>query len=110
MIKVLNVESIEISGIPALDPISVYWEDYGDGRGRVTITCYGEAWTAYWGAMEKDTIKSFFSYVDVDYITNRLQGAQFQKHTVGHFTYLKRIVTAIKSALNEPPQAEKESA
>lgn len=107
MNKPLNVEAIEISDLMALDPIQVYWEDFGEGRGRVTITCYGEAWTAYWGAMGKRTIREFFFDADDDYISNRLQGAQFQKRNSGHTTYLKRIVRAIKSELNSlPPLAE----
>jgi len=75
-----------------------YWEDFGDGKGRVTITCYGEAWTAYWPAMGT-MIREFFLCADDDYLANRLQGAQFQKHTQGHLSYLKRIVRAIKDQL-----------
>ncbi len=84
-----------------LDPIQVYWRDLGVGKGYVTIVCYGEAWTGYWGAMGGLTIKEFFLFADVEYIANRIQGAQFQKHTPGHMTYLKRIVRAIKDAMKE---------
>ena len=96
--KPLTVEAVEISNIKSLDPIQVYWEDFGDGRGRVTITCYGEAWTAYWGAMG-DPIKKFFTKADDEYIATRLQGAQFQKRTAGHMTYLIRLVRAIKESI-----------
>jgi hypothetical protein len=100
--KEIQVSAVEISQIPALDPVNVYWEDFGPGRGRVTITCYGEAWTAYWGAMGGETIRQFFSACDVDYISQRLMGAQFQKRTQGHLTYLKRIVRTIKDELIHP--------
>lgn len=105
MNKPLQVEAVEISGVQALDPIQVYWEDFGGGRGRVTITCYGEAWTAYWNAMgENTTIREFFLMADDDYIANRIQGPQFQKRTQGHLTYLKRIVRAIKDDLRFVPE------
>ena len=102
MIQALDVNAIEICGSENLDPIKVYWEDFGERRGQVTITCWGEAWTAYWGAMPELTIREFFLKADVDYIANRLQGAQFQKHTAGHMTYLKRIVRAVKEAIAAP--------
>ena len=72
MIKQLKVEAIEISELKTLDPVSVYWEDFGPGQGRVTITCYGEAWTAYWPAMGDRTVAKFFSDCDDDYLVNRL--------------------------------------
>lgn len=100
MIRPLTVDAMEIVGSEKLDPINVYWEDFGDGRGQVTITCYGEAWTAYWGAMPEPTVREFFLKADDDYIANRLQGSQFQKCTQGHLTYLKRIVRAIKAELS----------
>lgn len=102
MIRPLTVDAIEITDAPALDAIQVYWEDFGQNRGRVTITCYGEAWTAYWGAMPEQTVREFFLKADVGYIANRLQGAQFQKKTSGHMTYLKRIVRAVKEAIAVP--------
>ena len=101
MIEILSVEAIMIGGDPKLDPICVYWENSSHGQGRVTITCYGEAWTAYWGAMGENNIKQFFLRADDDYIAHRLQGAQFQKHTHGHLSYLKRIVRAVKESISE---------
>jgi hypothetical protein len=101
MIKPLTVDAMEISGVQSLDPVQVYWEDFGEGRGRVTITCYGEAWTGYWIATGEITIKQFFLSCDDDYLANRIQGAQFQKRNPGHLTYLKRIVRAIKEAIRE---------
>lgn len=99
MIKPLTVDAMEISEIPALDPVQVYWEDFGGGRGRVTITCYGEAWTGYWNAMGEITIKEFFCECDINYLANRIQGSQFQKHTPGHLSYLKRIVKVIREEI-----------
>lgn len=94
-----KVEAVTVTEIPALDPIQVFWVDFNPGQGQVTINCYGEAWTAYWGAMGGRNVKQFFKECDLDYLTNRLLGAQFQKHTSGHKTYLARIIKAIKETL-----------
>ena len=106
MIQPLIVDAMQITGAPALDTINVYWEDFGERRGQVTITCWGEAWTCYWGSMPENTVREFFLKANDEYIANRLQGSQFQKRTARHTTYLKRIVRAIKAelkALTEPP-------
>jgi hypothetical protein len=50
--KEIQVSAVELSQIPAFDLVNVYWEEFGHGRGRVTITCYGEAWNAYWYRVE----------------------------------------------------------
>ena len=55
-----------------LDPITVFLEDHGQGRGEITIKCYGESWTAYWGAMGDNTIIEFFCDCDEHYIANKL--------------------------------------
>lgn len=108
MQKMLVVTAIELSGMQALDPVNVYWENFESGRGRVTITCYGEAWTAYWGATGKQQLQDFFLSADDEYLSDRLQGAQFQKRTPGHKTYLKRIIRAVKESLKETPPCSPE--
>lgn len=82
-----------------LDPILVFWADHAPGQGSVTVTCYGEAWTAFWGALGGRSVKKFFVGCDDDYLVQRLIGAQFQKRTKGHQIYLTRIVQAIKENL-----------
>src|SRR5690606_8657631 len=47
----ITVDVLRIPAQPGLDPIVVYFEDYAPGRGRITVACYGDAWTAAWGAM-----------------------------------------------------------
>ncbi len=46
-----SVACVEITGAPALDTIHVFWLDVAPGAGYVTIICYGQAWTAYFGAV-----------------------------------------------------------
>lgn len=98
----VSVSAVKISDISGLDPINVYWEDFSPGKGQITITCYGSAWTAYWGAMGEDRkIRAFFLSCDTPYLTNRLGITQFLKTNKGHHQYLGRIIDAIKSALRE---------
>lgn len=40
-----KVLSLEISELRDFDPIRVMTENYGLGRGRITVTCEGKAWT-----------------------------------------------------------------
>ena len=98
MITRREVESLEISGIQGLDPIQVFWSDVSDGVGSVTITCYGSAWTAYWGAMGHRTVKQFFHDADTGYLVTKLGYAPTLKERKRDLEYLARIVTAIKTA------------
>lgn len=62
-------------GLGTLDPVSVIVEDFGPGAGKITITCFGEAWSNYWGSMgEQHTLMSFFLKCDSDYLVRKLKG------------------------------------
>lgn len=95
----------KISGTESLDPITVFWEDFGPGKGQVTIYCFGQAWTSYWGGMGEDTIRSFFASAGNDYLVNKLGYAQFLKQSKQHEKYLSRICIAIKDELALPEGA-----
>lgn len=99
MQKKADVEAMVVSDHANLDSITVFWQDFGPGSGQVTIYCWGEAWTSYWGGMDKDTIKSFFAKASAEYLIHKLQGAQFQKRNKQHDKYLERIIAAIKQEL-----------
>lgn len=91
----MNVESsqvtkLTITGADSLDCITVFIEDLG-GRnvklpdkpdyitsaGKVTIECYGESWSAYWGAMGERNVEQFFAKCSVDYLVGCLaRGAE----------------------------------
>jgi hypothetical protein len=56
-----------------LDPIHVILEDFDPGKGKITITCFDECWTNYWGAMGAGrTIQSFFITCDEHYLAGKL--------------------------------------
>lgn len=68
-----EITKIRIEGAPALDPIDVFLEDHGPKQGSITIKCYGESWTTYWGGMwEGLTVAQFFCNAPEDYVLDRL--------------------------------------
>ncbi|MHB0929639.1 MAG: hypothetical protein ACYC3W_12185 [Candidatus Nanopelagicales bacterium] len=75
------VEKIRISGIPNQDPIYVFVEDFGPRFGRVTITCFDDAWS-YWGGglPDNQTMAEFFIKASNDYLVcNFASGIRQQK-------------------------------
>ncbi len=63
------VKSIKVSGLDSLDPIEILISEYGEGAADVTIKCYGESWTSYWGSMGGN-VKEFFTRTNVSYLVN----------------------------------------
>lgn len=67
-IEKMDVLSFTITGAERLDPVRVMIENYELGKGRVTVTCYGQAWTGTWFAMGGDTVQAFIKRVSNDYL------------------------------------------
>lgn len=86
-------------GARRLDPVLVILQDLGGGQGRIVLECYGEAWSAYWGAMGNRNIKEFFATTSVDYLVNRLWPAQVVSRKKHREDYLRRIVESAREAL-----------
>jgi len=63
-----NVTKLLISEVQDIDPITVFLEDYEPGKGKITVTCWGQSWTAYWGGMSGDDVATFFCRVSAAYI------------------------------------------
>ena len=96
---IINTQAREITGAPSLDPIQVFWRDAGESQGYVTITCYGSAWTAYFGGMCGDTIEQFFARADTGYLVTKLGITPHLKATKRDHAYLARIIEAVKESL-----------
>jgi len=98
----MTTKPIPVSGIlisdPELDPITVFWQDFEPGRGAVTITCWGNAWTCYFGAMGM-TIGEFVAMADIGYLISKLARYQNLKDRKREEKCLTRIVVAIKASL-----------
>lgn len=98
-ISAVAVSAFRIEGAPALDPILVITQEWDPGQGRIIIECYGQAWSAYWGAMGSQDLASFVAGADVAYLAERLApGRRLTKPEVG---YLTRIVTAVQEAFKQ---------
>lgn len=66
-----QVRKLTLTNLERLDNVHVYTEDLGKGEGRITIMCYGKAWSAYWNAMGEPLAK-FFCSCNSEYIINNL--------------------------------------
>lgn len=72
-VTISEITKIRIEEVPALDPVDVFLEDHGPKQGSVTIKCYGESWTTYWGGMwEGLTVAQFFCAASESYVVDRL--------------------------------------
>lgn len=69
-----KVLSLEISELRDFDPIRVMTENYGPGRGRITVTCEGKAWTSAWYAMSDRSVEQFFCDCGNDYLITNMAG------------------------------------
>jgi hypothetical protein len=70
-IETTTIEKLMITNINDLDPVAVYLEDQGEGKGKITITCYGKAWTAFWGSMGCN-VREFIISCDNGYLLRKL--------------------------------------
>jgi hypothetical protein len=95
-IESIEVTQIKLTKLKALDPIQVTLDDIEKGKGRIIITCYGSAWTSYWGGMSDRTISEFFCDCDEHYLANNLSSI---KSTITDFN-------AISTAINESVEKE----
>ncbi len=64
----IDLLAFTISGVERLDPVRVMIENYEPGKGRITITCYGKAWTGAWFAMSGDSVQDFIKRVSNEYL------------------------------------------
>lgn len=72
-VETSQVTKLVISGVDDLDPLHVFLEDFGPARGKITITCFDECWTNFWGAMGAGRdIRAFFCSCDVHYLAGKL--------------------------------------
>lgn len=88
-----------------LDPVTAFIEDFGNGRGAITLKCYGRAWTAYWGAMGNQRTREFVRSCDAQYLAGCLS-----RGTIGLMVknadmrreedYVERIAKALLNQLN----------
>jgi hypothetical protein len=70
-VTVVQVQKLTIREVEDLDPVNVFIEDYGPGRGKTTIECRGEAWSYYWNALGEHIMAQFLLTCDADYLVRK---------------------------------------
>jgi hypothetical protein len=71
-INITQVTKLSLTELDRLDPVTVIVEDFSEGKGQITISCYGKAWTSYWGGIGKRSVSEFFCSCDEHYIAKNL--------------------------------------
>lgn len=104
-IEPISVEAFTVHDAPAVDPVTVILRDLGEGKGRLIIECYCEAWVGYWGAMGERNLTKFLLDCDADYIANRIYPGGLSRGT-RRYEYLVRIVRAMQAALKQRAATE----
>lgn len=67
------VNKVAIYGVPNMDAISVIVENFDQGSGKITITCFHDSWTYWWGSMgEQHTMETFFMSCSNNYLACKL--------------------------------------
>lgn len=92
-----TVKKLVISEVERLDPVTVFLEDFGrrdcptdtdpnyqTAQGKITISCYGKSWTAYWGGMGPRTVAQFVEQAGWDYVLNCLDRGISSTRFSGH--------------------------
>lgn len=100
--------ALRAPGLGMLDPITVIFRDYGEGRGKIIVEVCGQAWSHHWGSMGYDksgslnTVRTFFAKASTGYLVGKLvlgMWPRHRKHEVREEAYLGDIVEAIKAAI-----------
>lgn len=103
--KCVLVECLEITEVTRLDTIHAFWVDVAPSAGYVTVICYGQAWTAYFGGMGGKTIKEFFASCDTGYLVTKMGITPALKQSKRNDAYLGRIIDAVRGAITAEPEA-----
>ena len=67
-----TTDTYTLTHLDGLDPVTVYTADLYFGAGRITITCFGKAWNAFWPAMGDLTLREFVLSADNAYIIGKM--------------------------------------
>lgn len=77
-----QVSKYLISEIKNLDPVQVYVEDFGSGKGQITIKCWNSVYSYFWGSTGRDTIIEFFLSCDKYYLLGKFIGGNSDEFNV----------------------------
>jgi hypothetical protein len=70
-VKSTTVTKLTVTGIQDLDPVNVFVEEYSPTSGKITMECFGGAWSYYWGSIGNRSIMEFFCSCDNHYLSGK---------------------------------------
>lgn len=110
-IETSQLKQLILSGLENLDPVKVVTENFEPGRGTITISCFGKAWTAGWPAMDGQNVEHFFSSASADYLANCLcRGIPKHRYAEGdHADFIRKTVLEKRRAQEITPEQARES-
>lgn len=76
------------------DPITVFLDDIRKSVGKITIECYGQAWSAWWDGMGDRCLAQFFIDAGNDYLISRLSDTPYEVDD--YETFYLILSTALK--------------
>jgi hypothetical protein len=100
-VETSQTETLTIREAGNLDPVTVFLQDFG-GCGRITLECWGRAWSTYFGAIGNETLREFVLGAHPEYIANRMEDqGKSQTARTKERAYLERIIRAAQDAIKE---------
>jgi hypothetical protein len=75
-----KVSKLLLAGLDGLDPITVIYEDYELGKGKIIIESGCDTWAHYWGAMGERRLAEFFCKCSADYIAHKLSNGDREQY------------------------------
>lgn len=79
-----TIKKLALIDITGLDPISVFLEDFKPGQGKLTVECFGDAWSHYWGGMGERDFVGFLTTANADYIAGKLFPCELSRYVVDY--------------------------
>lgn len=69
-----QITKLVLSELEKLDPISVFIEDIAPQQGKITIECYGKAWSTYFSGCGGNGLANFIIAQHTEYLVDRFDG------------------------------------
>ncbi|CAK1778224.1 conserved hypothetical protein [Vibrio crassostreae] len=107
-----TVFKLRITEVENIDPIEVYLEDLEPHKGQITLNCWGNSWTAFWGGMGSRLITEFFrdcnpyepiknpcfiyrdEFEELDF-----EGFDVPERLTNEYRYLSKIIETVQTAI-----------
>ena len=95
-------DAMRAPGRGAIDPITVTLRDVGAG-GQIIVECYGAAWSQWFGAIGRSTLRQFIAETSAGYLADKLTSSTVRRCTKREEAYVIDICRAIIDVLKVAP-------